>query len=686
MNNKDNPFFSNPATPHATFPFGEITPAHLEEAILRGMDEERSEVERIATCPDAPTFENTIVALEHSGQLLRQADTVLGNLFSACTNDAIDDLCERMSPVMARHHTELALDARVFQRVKAVHDAGSLDDEEDAMLLRETYEGYVRAGALLDDTGKARLKAINEELAQLTMRFSQNRLKATNAYAMWLKEDNLEGLPDDVKARAAEAARQKGREGWLFTLAAPSYGPFMMYSRRSDLREQMYMAYQTLCVAEGPTCNLDIVPRLVNLRLERARLLGYKNHAEYALARRMAARPAAVYGLLNSLIEGYRPAAETELADIRDKARRMEGEGFELKPWDFAYYSRELKQERFDLDPEMLRPYFELSRVKQGVFGLAQRLYGIRLQRNEKIPVYHPDVEAYDVFDTDGTFLAVFYYDPFPRANKQSGAWMTVYQDQYRDANGDHRPQVAVVTNFTPPAAGKPSLLTLSEVETLLHEFGHALHGIFAATRYASLSGTNVYWDFVELPSQFMENYAVEPEFLNTFARHHVTGEPIPADLVERIRAARNFGVAYACIRQVSFGLLDMAWYDRTEPFPEDADTKRSVQAFEAKAWAPAQLLPPPEGCCMTAQFSHIMTGGYSAGYYSYKWAEVLDADAFAAFREEGLFNPQTAKRFRDCVLSKGGTRHPAELYRAFRGQDPTIEALMRRDGILPAT
>ncbi|MBP3228947.1 MAG: M3 family metallopeptidase [Bacteroidaceae bacterium] len=674
-----NPLLTPPATPHGAFPFDRITPADIEEAVREGMARHRAEVERIATDPAAPTFENTIVALERSGRLLADAEAVLHNLFSACTDDALDALTERLAPVTARHYTELALDPRVFARVKAVHDARPRLDDEDATLLRDTYEGYVRSGALLDDDGKARLKAINERLAQLTMRFSQNHLKETNAFTLHLADEtDLDGLTPDQRTRAAEEAARQGKQGWAVTLHAPSYGPFMAYSTRRDLRRKLYMAYQTQCTHPGETCNLPLVPELVNLRLERAQLLGYKNHAEYALARRMAARPASVYGLLDSLIEGYKPAALRELDDVAEKARRTEGDAFTLQPWDYAYYSRLLKQERYDLDPEMLRPYFELSRVKAGVFGLAERLYGITLRPAADVPVYHPDVEAYEVYDRDGAFLALFYYDPFPRPNKQSGAWMTDYRPQWRDAEGtDHRPHVAVVTNFTPPTASKPSLLTLGEVETLLHEFGHALHGIFAATRYASLSGTNVYWDFVELPSQFMENYAVEKDFLDTFARHYETGEPLPADLVRRIRQSRNFGVAYACMRQVSFGLLDMAWYDRTEPFRGD------VAAFEREAWQRAQLLPPPSECCMTVQFGHIMTGGYSAGYYSYKWAEVLDADAFAAFTEEGIFNPATAARFRRCVLSQGGTRHPADLYRDFRSQAPTIEALMRRDGIV---
>ncbi len=671
--------FVQPQTIHHTFPFDKISAQTIEEALRQGIDEHRVEIEAIATNTDAPTFENTIVALEHSGRLLADAHSLLSNLFSACTDDAIDALCEKMSPIIARHHTEMALDERIFKRVKAVYDSHPQLDAEDTMLLKETYEGYVRSGALLDDAGKARLKAINEELARLTMRFSQNHLKETNAYEMWLCEDELEGLPDDVKARAAEAAKARGAEDgkWLITLAAPSYGPFMMYSSRRDLRQRLYMAYQIQCTHEGETSNMDIVPRLVNLRLEKAQLLGYKNYAEYALVHRMAARPESVYALLNSLIEGYKPAAKRELADVLAKAQQIEGNDFSFEPWDYAYYSRLLKQERFNLDPEMLRPYFELSKVKQGIFGLAEKLYGIRLERNSQIPVYHPDVEAYEVYDADGRFLAVFYYDPFPRSNKQSGAWMTTYREQYRDKAGDHRPHVAVVTNFTPPTALKPALLTHGEVQTLLHEFGHALHGIFADTRYASLSGTNVYWDFVELPSQFMENYAVEKDFLRTFACHYVTGEPLPDELLERIRESRNFGVAYACLRQVSFGLLDMAWYDRAEPFAGD------IQAFEHQAWKEAVLLPPPSACLMSTQFGHIMTGGYSAGYYSYKWAEVLDADAFAVFQESGIFNTATASRFRKEVLSQGGTRHPAVLYRNFRGSDPTIEALMRRDGIL---
>ncbi len=683
MNTLNNPFFTPLPTPHATFPFHQITPVFLEEAIMRGMEEHREEVERIAENTEPPTFENTIVALERSGQLLQEADTVLANLFSANTNEAIDELCERMSPLVARHHTTLALDPRVFQRVKAVYDAQPVLNTEDAMLLKETYEGYVRAGALLNDEQKSRLRAINEELATLTMRFSQNHLKETNAFEMLLGADDLDGLPDDVKTRAAEAAAKKGRTGWLFTLQAPSYGPFMMYSARRDLRERFYMAYQTQCTHSGDTSNVALVVQLVNLRLERAQLLGYKNHAAFALSRRMAATPQAVYGLLDSLIAGYHTAAANELHALQQYAQQTLGSDFQLQPWDYAYYSRALKKERYDLDPEMLRPYFELSHVKRGVFGLAETLYGITLKRNAAIPVYHPDVEAYDVFDSDGKFLAVFYYDPFPREGKHSGAWMTSYREQYTDERGDHRPQVAVVTNFTPPTADKPALLTLGEVETLLHEFGHALHGICASTRYASLSGTNVYWDFVELPSQFMENYAVEADFLNSFAHHYQTGEALPAELLQRIKDSRNFGVAYACMRQVSFGLLDMAWYDRETPFVPGGSELSAITAIEHTAWQRTGQLIPPDGCCMSVQFGHIMTGGYSAGYYSYKWAEVLDADAFAAFKEEGIFNRETACRFRQTILSQGGTRHPSELYRLFRGQDPTIEALMRRDGII---
>ena len=437
------------------------------------------------------------------------------------------------------------------------------------------------------------------------------------------------------------------------------------------------MAYNTQCTHDNEQNNFDIVRQLVNHRMELARLLGYTDYADYVLRKRMAEDSAHVYRLLDDLLEAYTPAAHREVAEVEALARRLEGDDFQLMPWDFSYYSEKLKNEKYQFDEEALRPYFELSRVKEGVFGLATRLYGITFRRNPDIPVYHPDVDAYEVFDTDGSYLAVLYTDFHPRAGKRSGAWMTSYKEQWTEADGtDSRPHVSVTMNFTKPTADKPALLTFSEVTTFLHEFGHALHGMFARTRFQSMSGTNVYWDFVELPSQFMENFAIEKDFLHTFARHYQTDAPIPDEWIQRIVDASNFNVAYSCLRQVSFGLLDMAWYTRREPFSGD------VAAYERQAWQRAQLLPPIDGTCMSVQFGHIMSGGYSAGYYSYKWAEVLDADAFSVFKQHGIFDRATADSFRQHILSKGGTEHPMTLYKRFRGQEPTIDALLKRNGI----
>jgi peptidyl-dipeptidase Dcp len=544
-------------------------------------------------------------------------------------------------------------------------------------LLQKTYDGFIRSGANLTPEQKERFRQLSSELSVLTLRFSQNNLKETNRYELSLTREELDGLPESAISNYAQTAKEKGKEGYIVTLQAPSFVPFMKYSTHRELRQQLYMAYNTQCTHDDEYNNMDIVKKLVNLRLERAQLLGYATAADFVLTQRMAKTSDKVYELLNQLLEAYSPAARQEVAEVQALAKEMEGEDFELMPWDWAYYSEKLKEKKFSLNEEALRPYFELSRVIDGVFGLATRLYGITFQENADIPVYHPDVKAYEVFDRDGSFLSVLYTDFHPRASKRSGAWMTSYKEQWKDEEGDHRPHVSVTMNFTKPSADKPALLTFSEVNTFLHEFGHALHGMFANTTYQSLSGTNVYWDFVELPSQIMENFAIEKDFLNTFAKHYETGENIPEDLIQRIVDASNFNVAYACLRQLSFGFLDMAWYTRTEPFEGD------VKAYEKEAWKQTQILPSVEDTCMTVQFSHIMAGGYSAGYYSYKWAEVLDADAFSLFKEKGIFNQEVANSFRENVLSKGGTEHPMTLYKRFRGQEPGIDALLKRNGII---
>lgn len=658
----------------------------LRKYLSKGMEIETEEVEKIVQNPEPPTFANTIVALTETGDLLERASCVMYNLLSACTNDSLDALANEMAPRLSAHANSIMLNPQLFARVKAVYDnPPTLLTAEERMLLDKTYEGFERSGATLDEKGKERFREITSKLAEKTLLFSQNLLKETNSFSLHITDETeLSGIPELHREAAANEAHERGLDGWVFTLHAPSYGPFMMYAENRQLREKIYRAYQTRCTHEGETCNFHIVAEIVNLRRELAQLLGYKHYADYALRRRMAAKPQAVSDLLDDLITHYSPQAHEEVAAVEVEARKKMGEDFKLMPWDFAYFSQKLKQELFDYDPDMLRPYLELSQVKKGVFGLATRLYGITFERDEDVPVYHPDVEAYRVFDKEHRYLAMLFMDFFPRKSKQGGAWMTNYRDEHSTApaaeeiNPDNsiRPVVSVTTNFTKPTPGHPSLLTLGEVQTLLHEFGHSLHGIFAMTHFAALSGTSVFWDFVELPSQFMENYAVEPEFLATFARHYQTGEQLPESYVERIRRVRNFQAAYACMRQVSFGLLDMAFYTLEKPFDED------IRCFEQHAWERAQLLPTVPEACMTVQFGHIMSGGYAAGYYSYKWAEVLDADAFSLFKQRGIFDPATAQSFRDNILSRGGTEHPMSLYVRFRGQEPTIDALLERDGI----
>lgn len=683
-----NPFYST----YTYIPFDKITNADYEPAMMKGIEEEDKEIEAIVNNPEPPTFKNTINALENTGELLGKVTEVFFNLLSAETNDEMDELAQKMSPILSEHSNNISLNEKLFARVKAVYEDHKADDfsrldTEEKMLLKNSYEGFVRNGANLSDEKKDKLRKISAELGVLSLQFSQNKLKDTNDFILHITdEEELEGLPESSLDLAKQTAKEKDMEGYVFTLQAPSYGPFLTYSAKRELRKQMYMAYNTMCTHDNENNNIEIVGKIVNLHREMAQLLGYKTYADYALSRRMAEKAENVYDLLNKLIDAYMPTAKKEVAEVEalyyadnsiDAASLEEDSPLKFMPWDFSYYSNKLKESKFNINSEMLRPYFELSKVKKGVFGLASTLYGISFKRNEEVPVYHPDVEAYDVIDKDGTYLALFYCDFHPRATKKSGAWMTSFKDQRIDENGNNiRPQVSIVTNFSKPTENKPALLTLGEVETFLHEFGHSLHGIFANSHHRSLSGTNVYWDFVELPSQFMENYSIEKDFLNTFASHYQTGEALPQELIDRIVASRNFNVAYACMRQVSFGLLDMAYYSLTEPFTAE------LLSFESEAWQRAQVMPKVDGTCMTVQFSHIMAGGYSAGYYSYKWAEVLDADAFSLFKENGIFDQATAQSFRDNVLSKGGTEHPMTLYKRFRGQEPTIDALLKRNGI----
>lgn len=678
----NNPLLLPFNTPHETIPFHLIKIEHFEPAILEGMQAEDNEIAAIVANSETPTFNNTILSLEHSGKLLERTLTIFFNLMSAETNDAMDALAEKMMPLISEHENNIRLNAELFQRIKAVYNNRlefGLSDEE-SVLLDKVYDGFIRNGADLSEEKKNEFRKLGNDLSMLTLRFSQNNLKETNKFKLYLEDEGqLEGLPESAVEAAVCAAREKGKDhGWLFTLHAPSYVPFMKYCKCRELRKRMYMAYNTQCTHDDELNNFEIVKQLVNTRMELAHLLGYSNYAEYVLKKRMAENSSKVYTLLEELIAAYKLVAIEEVEEVKQLAQKMEGADFELMPWDFSYYSEKLKNEKYQFDEEELRPYFELNAVIDGVFGLATRLYGLIFHENTEIPVYHPDVKAYEVFDEDGSFLAVLYADFHPRAGKRSGAWMTSYKEQWIDNDGmNSRPHVAVVMNFTKPTADKPALLTFSEVNTFLHEFGHALHGIFANSRFASLSGTNVYWDFVELPSQIMENFAIEGDFLNTFAKHYKTGEPIPESFIQRLVQASNFNVAYACMRQVSFGLLDMAWYTRTESFEGD------VSQYERNAWKEALILPQLDETCMSVQFSHIMSGGYSAGYYSYKWAEVLDADAFSVFKEHGIFNKEVASSFRNNILSRGGTEHPMVLYKRFRGQEPTIDALLKRNGII---
>ena len=723
---RKNPFFEPYKTPHDTVPFDRIRMEDYEEAFMEGIRRDEEYLDKTINNPAKPTFDNTIINKEDDTEdyydLLDRVSTVFFNLLSAETNDEMDALAQKMSPILTKHANDMRLNEKLFQRVQYVHRHHRKLTPEEKRLLDDCYEGFVRSGALLSPEGKERLRQLTEEASLLGLQFSQNLLKENKAFTLHITDEKqLDGLPQTAIDAAAQEAKEQGKEGWVFTLDAPSYSPFMTYSTQRELRRQMYMAYNTKGIHDNENNNLEICKRLINLRREIAQLLGYKTYADYVLKRRMAKNVRGVNRLLNQLVDAYKPTAVKEREELREslppspsKKRgrtgtksplpHREGQGESLlEPWDLGFYSHKLKLKKYNIDAEMLRPYFQLDKVIEGVFGLATRLYGITFQENKQIPVYHPDVKAYEVFDKDGSYLSVFYADFHPRKGKQGGAWMTQYQEQWikptpnpsraggeqRDSDSglpshrggvgggyNVRPHVSVVMNLTKPTPDKPALLTLGEVETFLHEFGHALHGIFSNCRFESLSGTNVLWDFVELPSQFMENFAVEKEFLRTFAFHYQTGEPLPDELIRRIVKSRNFMAATACMRQVSFGLLDMAYYTKKDEFTDD------IIPFEKKAWEKAIIGKQRTDTCMTTQFSHIMAGGYAAGYYSYKWAEVLDADAFAVFKRHGIFDQKTAQRFRDCILSKGSTEDPMVLYKNFKGSEPTIDALLRRNGI----
>lgn len=668
-------------TPYGTIPFDKIDNSQYEEAIDAGIAKSLQGIEVICNQRSMPDFDNTIVALERNGKELERTLAVFFNLLSADSDDEMMEISLRVSPKLSDYSTSIALNERLWQRIKDVYDNRAKFNltTEQEMLLQTTYDSFALNGANLQGDDREKYRALSAELSELTTRFGQNVLKELNTYEIWLGKDDLAGLPDDIVAQAAADAKEKGRDGeYLFTLQQPTYMAFLKYSDRADLREKFYRLYNSRNT-KGEYSNVENMKRIAELRRQIANLLGSETFAEHHLKRTMAETPANVYDLLNRLRDAYMPALHREMDEITRYASEIEGHTVTIKPWDYSYYANKLKNAKYSYDEEELRPYFPLDNVINGVFGLATKLYGITFTPNDSIQVYHPDVKAYEVRYPDGSLVGILYTDFFPRASKRPGAWMTSFREQYVDADGVNvRPLVSIVMNFTKPTPEKPSLLTPYEVETFLHEFGHALHGLLANANYASLSGTNVYHDFVELPSQFNENYLTEKEFLDGFARHYLTGEAIPQHLVDKLIRSSQFGAAYSCIRQLGFGYTDMAWHDTKQPITD-------AVALERSATEQVKVFEPIDDMIFSPTFSHIFAGGYAAGYYGYKWAEVLDADAFAKFKENGIFDRKTADEFRNNILTRGGTDHPAKLYRQFRGQDPTIDALLIRDGIKEA-
>ena len=674
----NNPLLDTGATYRETPPFDRIKPEHFAPAIDAGIAQARAQNDAIANNADPPTFTNTIEALEFNKLKLKALRDILFNLNSANTSPELQKVVREVTPRLTDFDNDLMLNPKLFARVQAVYlRRASLGlTVEQSALLEKTYTAFVRNGANLDDAGKAAYRAISRELATLSLKFDENLLADTNAYTLTLtNESDLAGLPQSVRDAAALAAKQKGKDGWVFTLDEPSYVPFMQYSEKRNLREVLYKAYAGVCFNGGQHDNQAIVKRIAELRLERARLLGYATYADMSLTVTMAETTAHVDALTRQLLDASLPFARNEMLDVQTYAASI-GADFTLEKWDWYFYTEKLRNRNYSYSEEDVKPYFRLEKVQEGIFALANRLYGVTIVPNDRISVYHPDVKAYEVFDQDGRFLAVLYLDFFPRDGKNSGAWMNNFRPQYRKDGRDLRPFVSIVTNFTTPTASAPSLLTFDEVKTFLHEFGHALHGIFADGTYPSLTGTSVYQDFVELPSQIMENWAVEKDFLDLFAVHYQTGEKIPLHLVQKIIAGRNYLAGYQSVNQLRFGMLDMSWHRIKEP------VATTVADFETAALLSTTLLPPVPGTSTSVAFSHIFSGEYAAGYYSYKWAEVLDADAFSLFRQNGIFDRATATSFRDTILSKGESEHPMVLYKRFRGQEPTIDALLIRSGL----
>ncbi len=660
-------------------PFADIKNEHFLPAITQLIEQAKNEINTIVENNEAPGFTNTVEALAYSGNQLNRASSIFFNLNGAETNEEIQKIAQEVSPMLSNFQNDLLLNEALFKRVKTVYDQrNQLDlNPEELTLLEKQYKSFARNGANLSETDKKKLRSIDAELAQLTLKFGENVLAETNAFEMLITdESDLAGLPEGTIEAAAQAAREKDKEGWLFTLQYPSYIPFMKYAENRELRKKLSLAFGSRAFHNNEYNNTTNVLAIAKLRHQRALLLGYESHAHFVLEERMAETPAKVQSFLNELLEKAKPAAQREFDELGAFAREMDGID-ELQKWDGAYYAEKLKQQRFDLDDEKLKPYFKLENVIQGVFKVAEKLFGLQFDKVDHIDTYHEEVQTFEVKDAEGKLVTLFYADFHPRPGKRGGAWMTSYKPQQIKDGVNHRPHVSIVCNFTKPTSSKPSLLTFNEVTTLFHEFGHALHGMLANTVYPNLSGTSVYWDFVELPSQIMENWCYEKETLELFATHYKTGEVIPMELVEKIKESATFHEGMQTLRQISFGLLDMAWHG------QDPSAIDDVKDFENDAFKSTRLYPETESTCMSTSFSHIFQGGYSAGYYSYKWAEVLDADAFEYFKQEGIFNKKVAFKFKQHVLSQGGTEDPMDLYVRFRGKKPNPDALLKRAGLL---
>jgi peptidyl-dipeptidase Dcp len=675
----ENPFFQPFSTPHGTAPFDKIKTEHYEPAFAARIEEHQAEIDTIIANPQPPTFQNTIEAMEYAGEMLGRVSRVFFNLLYAESNDEMMTISQQISQNLSEHSNNIYLNELLFERVKTVYDTrfSSGLNPEQIRLVEKNYEGFENSGATLSAENKEIYRRLSMEMSQVTLDFGQNSLRATNAFEMLLtSEADIAGLPQSALDAAAAKAREKEKTGWLFDLSAPSFTAFMRYASRRDLRKKLFMASSMRGINGDEFDNTANVEKIVNLRLQIANLLGYKNHAEQVLKYRMAQNEQAVFALLNNLATAFAPMAKQEVADLQQFASKIENEPIEIQPWDWSFYAEKLKDERFDLNDEMTRSYFRLENVKKGVFGLGTDLWGLQFVKNTDIPVYHPEVEAFNVLDEDGIFLAILYTDFHPRSGKRSGAWMTSFKEQSTKDGINSRPHVSIVMNFTRPTDTQPALLTFEEVDTFLHEFGHALHGMLSQVTYESLSGTNVYRDFVELPSHIMENWLREKAYLHQFAFHYETGEPMPDNLVQKIIDAANFNAGYLCFRQLSFGYLDMAWHTLKESFCGD------IQVFEQTAMNSVQLLPVVPEANMSTQFGHIFSGGYAAGYYSYKWAEVLEADAFSLFKKNGIFDKATAKSYRSTILERGNTEDPMALYVRFRGEEPSIDGLLRRSGL----